>query len=272
MNVEKLDMMIEDGIFEQAEIINHHIRQSEEAAKAIEGGDMVIEGKVVVITDKNGKPHYYTYDWNIASEYEFDTSLYPTSKKTAQEIAEEWSLNHGRISFEEFIDASNAEYKKIRKIYLEKGGSIVRDYDKKLSKEMKCSVSLLKEKFSEKAIENFKLILESKANLIKEAFGISTVEMKISDNYLKFEWFSEQTNVEEMQAYTEFLQKVGELARVQKRVTAKEKSVENKKYAFRCFLLRIGMIGEEYKGFRKILLKNLSGSSAFKSGNRNKKV
>ena len=34
MNVEKLDMMIEDGIFEQAEIINHHIRQSEEAAKA----------------------------------------------------------------------------------------------------------------------------------------------------------------------------------------------------------------------------------------------
>ena len=41
---------------------------------------------------------------------------------------------------------------------------------------------------------------------------------------------------------------------------------ENEKYAFRCFLLRLGFIGEEYKVERKILLKNLTGSSAFKNG------
>ena len=50
------------------------------------------------------------------------------------------------------------------------------------------------------------------------------------------------------------------------RVTAKEKEVDNEKYAFRCFLLRLGFIGEEYKTERKILLKNLSGSSAFRNG------
>lgn len=33
-----------------------------------------------------------------------------------------------------------------------------------------------------------------------------------------------------------------------------------------CFLLRLGFIGEEYKVERKILLKNLTGSSAFKNG------
>ena len=33
-----------------------------------------------------------------------------------------------------------------------------------------------------------------------------------------------------------------------------------------CFLLRLGFIGSEYKAERKILLKNLSGSSAFKNG------
>lgn len=38
------------------------------------------------------------------------------------------------------------------------------------------------------------------------------------------------------------------------------------KYAFRCFLLRLGFIGNAYKADRKILLRNLSGSSAFKSG------
>ena len=57
------------------------------------------------------------------------------------------------------------------------------------------------------------------------------------------------------------------MARTQKRITAKEKEVDNEKYAFRCFLLRLGFIGAEYKAERKILLRNLSGSSAFKGGN-----
>ena len=46
----------------------------------------------------------------------------------------------------------------------------------------------------------------------------------------------------------------------------KEKAVDNEKYAFRCFLLRLGFIGADYKTDRKILLKNLEGSSAFKNG------
>ena len=48
--------------------------------------------------------------------------------------------------------------------------------------------------------------------------------------------------------------------------SVQEREVENEKYAFRCFLLRLGFIGEEYKVERKILLKNLTGSSAFKNG------
>ncbi|MCL5982384.1 MAG: virulence protein, partial [Firmicutes bacterium] len=59
-------------------------------------------------------------------------------------------------------------------------------------------------------------------------------------------------------------------AKVQKRVTGREKPVENEKYAFRVFLLRLGFVGREYVDVRKILLKNLSGSSAFKSGARSK--
>ena len=57
-----------------------------------------------------------------------------------------------------------------------------------------------------------------------------------------------------------------EFAKTAKRVTAKEKDTDNEKYAFRCFLLRLGFIGDEFKGARKILLSRLSGSSAFKSG------
>ena len=56
------------------------------------------------------------------------------------------------------------------------------------------------------------------------------------------------------------------MSKNQKRVNATEKEVDNEKYAFRCFLLRLGFIGEMYKKERKILLRNLNGSSAFKGG------
>ena len=69
-----------------------------------------------------------------------------------------------------------------------------------------------------------------------------------------------------MKAYDTFICKLCEMARNQKRVNGTEKQVDNEKYAFRCFLLRLGFIGNEYKTERKILLKNLTGSSAFKSG------
>ena len=69
-----------------------------------------------------------------------------------------------------------------------------------------------------------------------------------------------------MNAYDTFICKLCEMARNQSRVNSSEKPIENEKYAFRCFLLRLGFIGTEYKTARKILLKNLSGSSAFKNG------
>ncbi|WP_233276066.1 hypothetical protein [Schinkia azotoformans] len=56
------------------------------------------------------------------------------------------------------------------------------------------------------------------------------------------------------------------MAKTQQRVNATEKQVDNEKYAFRCFLLRLGFVGSEFKTERKILLKNLSGNSAFKNG------
>jgi CRISPR/Cas system-associated protein endoribonuclease Cas2 len=58
------------------------------------------------------------------------------------------------------------------------------------------------------------------------------------------------------------------MARNSKRITAKEHEVPNEKYAFRCFLLRLGFIGAEYKGYRKILLERLSGSAAYRDGGK----
>ena len=56
------------------------------------------------------------------------------------------------------------------------------------------------------------------------------------------------------------------MAKKSKRIIAKEHEVLNEKYTFRCFLLRLGFIGQEYKECRKILLENLRGSAAYRDG------
>jgi hypothetical protein len=52
-------------------------------------------------------------------------------------------------------------------------------------------------------------------------------------------------------AYAAFIGKLGAMAKEAKHVTVKDRQEENEKYAFRCFLLRLGFIGPEYKENRK---------------------
>ncbi len=119
---------------------------------------------------------------------------------------------------------------------------------------------------------NLTRLLDAKGSLIKKALGIDDLRIEIDEEKVSFPWFSETLDAESAKAYTHFISALCEMSRNQKRITAKEKAVANEKYAFRCFLLRLGFIGTEYKGERKILLKNLSGSSAFKNGERKEAV
>ena len=80
-----------------------------------------------------------------------------------------------------------------------------------------------------------------------------------------FPWFTvDPQDADLVEAYSRFVCAICDLARKQKKVTSKEKPVVNEKYAFRCFLLRLGFIGEDYKNVRKVLLKNLTGNAAWK--------
>ena len=124
-------------------------------------------------------------------------------------------------------------------------------------------VSMPRTLFTDTAMANLKSIVEAKKNLLMKAFDIDELPILEEDGKVCFPWFSGESP-EEIKACDHFICKLCEMARTQKRVTATEKTVENEKYAFRCFLLRLGFIGAEYKEARKILLKNLEGNSAFK--------
>jgi len=130
------------------------------------------------------------------------------------------------------------------------------------------TISMPKDGFTDDAIANLKHLVESKATLIKKALGAEDLTITVEDDKISFPWFAGFPAPDEISAYAKFIGRLCVMAKTQKRVTANDKDVDNDKYAFRCFLLRLGFIGDEYKADRKILLSKLSGSSAFKSGTK----
>lgn len=115
-------------------------------------------------------------------------------------------------------------------------------------------------------LSRLEALIESKESLLKKAVGTDSLMVGEKDGKLDFAWFKTDADPDEIKAYIDLVTALCKMAKEAKRITAKDKPVENEKYAFRCFLLRLGFIGEEFKTSRKILLKNFTGSSAFKNG------
>ena len=130
------------------------------------------------------------------------------------------------------------------------------------------SICLPAHDMTDRQIQNVYDLIESKKTLIKKAVGADELPIALEDEKLCFDWFSTESTPEERQAYMALLCGIRNLAMTQHRVNRTESEVPNEKYAFRCFLMRIGMIGDDSKAHRRILLKNLSGSAAFRDGRR----
>ena len=114
-------------------------------------------------------------------------------------------------------------------------------------------------------VGNLTALVDAKAGLIRTALGVQDLRIDVDEEKVSFPWFCGDLDADTIQAYTQFVEALCKMSVNQKRVQAKEKPVENEKYAFRCFLLRLGFIGAEYKQTRKVLLKNFEGSSAFRT-------
>lgn len=113
-------------------------------------------------------------------------------------------------------------------------------------------------------VDNLQKLLDAKGWLFRKALGVESLAFEVTEDKVSFPWFS-HTDTDLTTAYTQFISALCKMSIEQKRITAREKAVANEKYAFRCFLLRLGFIGDEYKQSRKLLLAKLDGSSAFKT-------
>lgn len=115
-------------------------------------------------------------------------------------------------------------------------------------------------------VENLTNLLEAKGSLIKHALHIEDLRFELNEDSISFSWFKELPEPDEVHAYSALIAALCKMSKEQKRISATEKPVDNERYAFRCFLLRLGFIGDEYKTDRKILMRYLPGNSAFKGG------
>ena len=116
------------------------------------------------------------------------------------------------------------------------------------------------------SVDNLNNLLEAKGALIKKALGITDISIKIEEDKVSFSWFPEMPEPDEVKAYTEFIAAICRMSKEQKYISAMERSTDNEKFTFRIFLIRLGLIGDEYKTTRRILLRNLSGNSAWRNG------
>jgi hypothetical protein len=129
--------------------------------------------------------------------------------------------------------------------------------------------------FTTTALENLDRLVTGKAQLIMKAIGAEDLSIERTAEMLRFSWFPMISSHLEVDAYARLVYALCEMARKQKRVTLKEKPInegDSERFVFRCFLLRLGFIGQEYASARKVLLSKLSGSSAFKNGNNERQL
>ena len=128
------------------------------------------------------------------------------------------------------------------------------------------SISMRRDFFDEALFAKLDRLIESKSDLFKMAFKTDDLSYEVTDDRVTFAWFPWAKIADEGIAYSTFIDLLTKHLKEQKRVNASKTQTDNPKFAMRVFLIRLGMVGEEYKAARKILLRNLEGSSAFRKG------
>jgi len=82
---------------------------------------------------------------------------------------------------------------------------------------------------------------------------------------VEFRLFNGTLHAGKIKAYIQFCLALSHQALTQKSASAKRTTTDNEKYTFRCWMLRLGLIGKEFETCRLHFLRNLSGNSAWRN-------
>ena len=69
----------------------------------------------------------------------------------------------------------------------------------------------------------------------------------------------------ELRAYIQLCLAMSQLAKMVRTASPKPQQTDNEKYAMRCWMLRLGFIGDEFATAREILLRNMEGNASWRN-------
>ena len=120
----------------------------------------------------------------------------------------------------------------------------------------------------EKYQTNLENLYESKGELFQKALDIPFSQVADTsqgkeNSVISFPYFKSTLNKKELLSDIQFAQIVSGFAENNRTVSQKKSENQNDKFMMRTWLVRAGMVGEEYKFARKMLTKNLEGNSAW---------
>lgn len=96
----------------------------------------------------------------------------------------------------------------------------------------KLTVEFPADTMDDRTLANLDRIIEAKGNLLRKAFGSDNFSYKVDEERIRFPWFTLTGEEGEAEAYMQLISEFADMAQNSKRITAKEKDVENEKYAF----------------------------------------
>lgn len=99
----------------------------------------------------------------------------------------------------------------------------------------------------------------------EDEHGLSMDGLIITPETITLTGFAAGMDADHCKACTDLAAAMNQMAIKQKRIQPKAKHADNEKYAFRIWLVRMEMGGDEYKKTRKLLMENLSGHTAFRT-------
>lgn len=108
-------------------------------------------------------------------------------------------------------------------------------------------------------------IVASKATVLKKALETDDLSIERKEDKICFPWFTDHGIDGEAKAYMQLVSGIAKRAKMLTRVTATESPSDNDKFTIRLFLVSLDFKGEEYKFARKLLLRNLSGNSSWRT-------
>ena len=115
---------------------------------------------------------------------------------------------------------------------------------------------------------NLENLYESKGELFQKALDIPFSQVADTsqgkeNGIISFPYFKSTLNKKELLSDIQFAQIVSSFAENNRTVSQKKSENQNDKFMMRTWLVRAGMVGEEYKFARKMLTKKLEGNSAW---------